>query len=323
MHQPKLRLDPQSRRYSSQERVRFASVTFRGQVQYPGFDAKAIEIIGSELEKCTYGKDLEAMLKPENQFRVERLLNGPSVIFGNYFHLRGESYKGVCGELAFNIGKKLVNHPELSSKYEFEFAFGRYHQYFFSGPRAHAFLLAWPKSDAALIRRHLENATLRRQSPLFESCTYFDPCPSDFPEKCLIIDPSFKVMGMQGVNEAPSEYVLTGFHSVEEYHPSDVQKQILTHKSVIIGRTSNGGYSTMVLGYLKDLIPEAVTELQDNRMLFLQIKPLDKAYNTYTAHLFTQKPFEDIKQADDLKLYLTEKRALKRYIDKILGDLSR
>jgi len=118
-----------------------------------------IKKMKSLMEQCEYGKDLKALLSKKSGFHVS---HSPSrITYENYWYQNPKNLlrKGVCGELAYNFGKKFQE--IFGDKYDFKIAIGHTKKYFREGQSKHGFLLMHPK---------------------------------DNPDNLWIIDPSFKLI---------------------------------------------------------------------------------------------------------------------------------
>ncbi len=191
----------------------------------------------------TYGRDLDALLEPDANFQV--IGSDGQIEFKNYWHQKPDRKlkQGLCGELARGVGTSLSENPQFKD-YEFKFATGTSNLYD-SRPAAlfpkekpregdHAFIVFWPKSNP-------------------EEKWIMDPCYG-------VVDRAINLPGYkigQAKNGQPTIRDLKDAPS--RPNPDAFALQL----------PENGRSDEMVLGLVKNLMPDAARQYGENARVYL------------------------------------------------------
>ena len=247
----------------------------------------------SALAQTTYGKDLDALMSPERQFQAISQDNG-DVVFLNYSETpRSEPpFKGVCNDLSYSFGQFLKK--VLGSQNEVRVAKGTCKAYFPQG--IHYFLLAWPKAKHREIMQKMETQP-------------------DFPEECLMVDPSFKKFCFGKHKGLRDNYQVQNVQDLEVYHPDRLNNR----------HPANGW--AIPIGFLRNIAPEMADELARDygreALLYLQFNPpLEPGGTAVIQPVFKRGPqSEEMEDASALLRKLPADNRFRQFYDKVLLDI--
>lgn len=247
----------------------------------------------SALSQTTYGKDLDALLSPERQFQAISQDNG-DVVFLNYSETpRAEPpFKGVCNDLSYSFGQFLKK--MLGQQNEVRVAKGTCKAYFPQG--IHYFLLAWPKAKHQEIMQKMETQP-------------------DFPEDCLMVDPSFKNFCSGKHKGLRDNYQVQNVQELAAYHPDRLDNR----------HPANGW--AIPIGFLRNIAPEMTDELVRDygreALLYLQFNPpLEPGGTAVIQPVFKRGPqSEEMEDASALLRKLPADNRFRQFYDKVLLDI--
>jgi hypothetical protein len=260
-------------------------------------------LLKDTVEQCTYGKDLNTVLAPENDFQV--ISQDGDVLLRNYngiplnkiFEEHGNHppFKGVCNELAYQVGTYLQD--RLGQNYDIRAVRGECDDYFPRG--THYFLVMWPKQDGAVI-----------ESQLTES-------PKAAPGSAFVIDPSFKRVLMPGAQKRERER-----YRLDELLPLDALKPetFPTEWRMVQEQLS----SWIPLGFVKDLLSHLPSAKESDLLLFFRFQKGQFPGEVPSLDFKMQKKDETRwASAVPTLIHLPQEHPLQQLRSKIIGDLAR
>jgi len=170
-----------------------SNILFRGSYIPDGFSRSDVEAINKMMapENYRYGRDLQEIMKPENDFYCQINPNGIILYNISFIKPKTKQKRGECSELAVQAALELNQH--FKDKYRFAIVSGTSPEFFNKEYSAHDFVLAWAKKYDNKINQFIGEKIypLALQNGIDPS--YF--ALSDIPHECLVIDPSFNYSG--------------------------------------------------------------------------------------------------------------------------------
>jgi hypothetical protein len=258
-----------------------------------------VQLLEDTVAQCTYGKDLEQLLKPEHQFEASINSDGDQLLLKNYAIPPSAKppFKGVCNELAYQVGAYLQK--QLGQNYDIRAAEGPCDDYF-ADNGSHFFLLLWPKQNTEKMKARLERL------------------PGPVPDDCFLIDPSFGrvLLPDQGIQER-SRYKLKKLIPLSQTQPRLVSQYV----SSSIAQLPR----CLPVGYVNDVIAEnhrASRSVSPEALLFWRIEPVQGAPPIVAFQIAPSPQATELSAGDDMVDALPNDHVLKRFWTKVTSDLN-
>ncbi len=274
--------------------------------------AEALKRIEALIKPLVYGVDLDALLAPEQAFKVHP--QGGRLWFENLITAKPTGTRGLCDDLVASTLMRLQHDPAIQKHFEFRVARGSTPSFFPYTLRhaAHTYLVGIPKTPGEQTRILQE----------------LERCPRKIPTGCLILDPSLKQLHWVTPNyypdsQTPNYFICGALLSPERFL---TEHNTPGHQFAFYQKTWET--HPILLGDLTSFVPSKASGLapEKRRLLYFTLKHLPTQAPEFS--LWLQEPSGQLKRSPALKQLLAqpklpvETQKLSQFLNRLIGDLT-